>query len=66
MKHPIKTTETIFPMPVLMMSTYSENGSINVMNTVWGTMPDCNRVVLNLTETHRMVENTEETPDDVE
>lgn len=57
MKQEIKTTEAIFPMPVLMISTYNEDGSVDVMNAAWGTMLDRTRVALNLTETHKTVEN---------
>ena len=38
MRKNIKTTETIFPMPVLMIATYNEDGTIDVMNAAWGTM----------------------------
>lgn len=57
MKKQIKTTEAIFPMPVLLISTFNENGSVNVMNAAWGTMLDRDMVALNLTETHKTVEN---------
>ena len=57
MKQPIKTTEALFPMPVLLVATYNEDGSVDVMNAAWGTMLDRERVALNLTETHRTVEN---------
>ncbi len=57
MKKEIKTTEAIFPMPVLMVSTFNEDGSVDVMNAAWGTMLDRSRVALNLTETHKTVEN---------
>ena len=57
MKQPVKTTEAIFPMPVLLVATYNEDGTIDVMNAAWGTMLDRDRVALNLTETHRTVEN---------
>ena len=57
MKQPIKTTEAIFPMPVLLVATYNEDGTVDVMNAAWGTMLDRNRVALNLTETHKTVEN---------
>ena len=57
MKLPIKNTEAIFPMPVLLVSTYNDDGTIDVMNAAWGTMLDRERVALNLTETHRTVEN---------
>ena len=57
MKKPIKTTEAIFPMPVLLISTFNEDGSVDVMNAAWGTMLDRGMVALNLTETHTTVKN---------
>lgn len=51
----------IFPMPVLMISTYNEDGSINVMNAAWGMMVDMNKVALNLTESHKTVQNIKRT-----
>jgi len=55
MKKQIKTTEAIFPMPVLLIATYNDDGTIDVMNAAWGTMLDRDAVALNLTETHRTV-----------
>lgn len=60
MKKSIKTTEAIFPMPVLMIGTYNEDGSVNVMNAAWGTMFERDQVILNLTETHKTVKNIRE------
>ena len=60
MKKNIKTTEAIFPMPVLMIATYNEDGTVDVMNAAWGTMLDRNQVILNLTETHKTVKNIKE------
>ena len=60
MRKNIKTTEAIFPMPVLMIATYNEDGSIDVMNAAWGTMLGRDQVVLNLTETHKTVKNIKE------
>lgn len=57
MKKQIKTTEAIFPMPVLLISTFNEDGSVDVMNAAWGTMLERDMVALNLTETHKTVEN---------
>ncbi|MBQ6552928.1 MAG: flavin reductase family protein [Clostridia bacterium] len=57
MKKQIKTTEAIFPMPVLLISTFNEDGSVDVMNAAWGTMLDRDMVALNLTETHKTVQN---------
>ncbi len=57
MKKNINVTEAIFPMPVLMIATYNEDNTIDVMNAAWGTMLDRDKVMLNLTETHKTVQN---------
>ena len=57
MRQTLKLTEGIFPMPVLMVATYNEDGSVNVMNAAWGTMQERDHVALNLTETHKTVQN---------
>ena len=60
MRTKLNITEGIFPMPVLMIATYNEDGSVNVMNAAWGTMIDRNIVGLNLTESHKTVKNIKE------
>ena len=57
MRIKLNMTEGIFPMPVLMVATYNEDGSVNVMNAAWGTMQERGTVALNLTETHKTVKN---------
>ncbi len=57
MKKNIKTTEAIFPMPVLMIATYNDDGSVDVMNAAWGMMLERDYVVLNLMESHKTVQN---------
>lgn len=57
MRKTLNLTEGIFPMPVLMVAAYNEDGSVNVMNAAWGTMEERNHVALNLTETHKTVQN---------
>jgi len=57
MRTKLNLTEGIFPMPVLMVATYNEDGSVNVMNAAWGTMQERGTVALNLTETHKTVKN---------
>ena len=57
MRKKLDITEGIYPMPVLMVATYNEDGSVNVMNAAWGTMQARDIVALNLTETHKTVEN---------
>ena len=57
MRQNINITEGIFPMPVLMVATYNDDGSVNVMNAAWGTMQARDVIALNLTETHKTVAN---------
>lgn len=57
MRTRLNITEGIFPMPVLLIATYNEDGSVNVMNAAWGTMQERNMVALNLTESHKTVKN---------
>ena len=57
MRVKLDITEGIFPMPVLMVATYNEDGSVNVMNAAWGTMQERGCVALNLTESHKTVKN---------
>ena len=57
MRKELNVTEGIFPMPVLMVATYNEDGSVNVMNAAWGTMQERDTVALNLTESHKTVQN---------
>ncbi|WP_347128702.1 flavin reductase family protein [Neglectibacter timonensis] len=44
-------------MPVLMVATYNDNDSVNVMNAAWGTMQARDTVALQLTESHKTVKN---------
>ena len=53
----LNITEGISPMPALMIGTYNEYGSVNVMNAAWGTMQERDIVALNLTETHKTVQS---------
>ena len=38
MRTKLNITEGIFPMPVLMVATYNDDGSVNVMTAAWGTI----------------------------
>lgn len=61
MKKDLGKKSAIFPMPVLMIATYNEDGSVDVMNAAWGMMQDMTKVALNLTESHKTVENIKRT-----
>lgn len=50
-----------FPMPVLMISTYNEDGSVDVMNMAWGGVCAENMVALNIDEDHKTSDNIKRT-----
>lgn len=60
MRKKLNITEGIYPMPVLMVATYNADGSVDVMNAAWGTMQERGNVALNLTESHKTVQNIKE------
>ena len=43
----------LFPMPVLMIATYNEDNTVDVMNMAWGGICDNDKVALNLSENHK-------------
>ena len=61
MKKEIKKAPGIFPMPVLMIGTYNEDGSVDVMNAAWGMAQSMKNLKLCLTETHKTVKNMKRT-----
>ena len=36
MKKNLGVVQAVYPMPVLMVAAYDENGKVNVMNAAWG------------------------------
>ena len=47
---------SIFPMPVLIIATYDENGVPNAMNAAWGMISDFKEISISLSE-HKTTEN---------
>ena len=57
MKKDLGVLEAVFPMPVLMIATYDENGTVDVMNAAWGQICDYKKIALFLDEGHKTSEN---------
>mgnify|MGYP000392446265 CR=1 FL=1 len=57
MKRDIETKPALFPMPVLMVATYDEGGTVNVMNAAWGMISDMDKITLFLDEGHKTTAN---------
>ena len=51
----------LYPMPVLIVGTYDENGAPNAMNAAWGGIYDTNLVMVCLADEHKTTENIKKT-----
>lgn len=61
MRKDLKIVPAIFPMPVLMIATYNEDGSVDVMNAAWGMAYDFKHIKLNIDEDHKTTKNIRRT-----
>lgn len=50
----------MYPMPVLIIGTYDENGNPNAMNAAWGIVTDYDEITISLAE-HKTTENLAKT-----
>lgn len=57
MKKNLGVNPYVFPMPVLMIATYGEDGKVDVMNMAWGGICTENMVALNIDENHKTAKN---------
>ena len=57
MKKELGVNPYLFPMPVLMIATYGEDGTVDVMNMAWGGICAENMVSLNISAGHKTSEN---------
>lgn len=57
MRKNLKAKAYIYPLPVLIVGTYDENGVPNAMNAAWGTVCDTAQVSLVLSAGHKTVKN---------
>lgn len=47
----------MYPLPVLIIGTYDEDGNADAMNAAWGGIYDANKVVLCLSADHKTTKN---------
>lgn len=62
MKKELKGNMKFAPLPVLMIGTYDENGTPNLMNAAWGVQSDYNEVFISLSS-HKTTDNLEKNPE---
>lgn len=53
MKKDLGVVAAVYPMPVLMVAAYDENGKANVMNVAWGQIADDDKIILFIGEGKR-------------
>lgn len=59
MKKEIGVQPALYPMPVLMIATYNENDTVDVMNMAWGGICARDMVALNISRGHKTAKNLE-------
>lgn len=57
MRKDFGTKPWMYPLPVLIIGTYDEEGNANAMNAAWGGIYDSSHVVLCLSEGHKTTKN---------
>ena len=57
MRKNLKAKSYMYPLPVLIIGTYDENGVPDAMNAAWGTICDTAQVALVLSAGHKTVKN---------
>ena len=57
MRKNLKAKAYVYPLPVLIIGTYDENGVPNAMNAAWGTVCDTAQVAIVLSAGHKTVKN---------
>ena len=51
----------ILPMPILMIATYGDDGTADVMPAAWGTIYDYGKILIALAMDHKTVKNLKKT-----
>ena len=57
MKKDLGVIAGVFPMPVLIVAAYDEDGKANAMNVAWGQICDMDKIILFLDEDHKTTKN---------
>ena len=61
MRKSFGTKSWFYPLPVLVVATYNEDGSAKAMNAAWGGLYDADKVVLCLSAGHKTTKNIKAT-----
>ena len=47
----------LFPQPVLMIATYNDDGTPDIMNAAWGGISDSDEISISISNTHKTAKN---------
>ncbi len=47
----------MYPMPVLIIATYNEDGTPNAMNAAWGCIADSDKIAIYVAQDHKTMKN---------
>ena len=61
MKKDLGAKTILYPMPVLIVGTFDENGIADAMNAAWGCVADVNKVAIYMAKNHKTYENITKT-----
>ena len=61
MRKSFGTKSWFYPLPVLVIGTYDEDGNPDAMNAAWGGLYDADKVVLCLSAGHKTTKNIQKT-----
>ena len=51
----------MYPMPVLILGSYDENGNANAMNAAWGGIIDSDKIIISISGGHKTTKNIHKT-----
>ena len=57
MRKDLGVVPAVYPMPVLMVAAYDENGVVNVMNAAWGMICGMDKIALFIDDEHKTTQN---------
>ena len=57
MKKDLGVQPAVFPMPVLLVATYGDDGKVDVMNVAWGGICGADKIALNLATDRKTLKN---------
>lgn len=61
MKKSLGKIPAVFPMPVLMVAAYDDEGKVQIMNAAWGMVCDMDKIALFIDEEHKTTKSLRKT-----